>query len=130
MKKLVFIFSLFTLLFGCFHESGVLTPFEQVEYKYFAFKSLSDKQKKTIINDWRDAHVYQGNYQKFNCGNAIVIDSEETWCFGLVDRNRELSVNQILLGVAFNTIDDALLGPIIVIIDYDIKDVIGYVPRF
>jgi len=38
--------------------------------------------------------------------------------------------NQDLISVTFNTIEDPLLGPIIIIIDPDSQNVVGAVGRF
>ena len=54
-----------------------------------------------------------------------------TYDFGFVAANPdiELKANQTLITVLFNTVDDPLLGPIIVVIDPEAKVVAGYVLR-
>ncbi len=109
MKKSIVIF-LFLLFFsGCYDNNAV-------DYKYIAFSSLTSQEKSSIINpDY--AIIREGNYRYENGIHKIYIEREIGYHFGLTDSNIVLMENQKLISVLFNTTQDALLGPIDVIIN-------------
>ncbi len=66
-----------------------------------AWNSLSANEKSTVTTQWQDARVTTEVYQ-----------------------------NTSVYAVLFNTVDDPLLGPIIVYVSKPATHVVGYAPRF
>jgi hypothetical protein len=122
---------LFVLLFliGCSDNSNVLTSYEKNYYKQIAYNSLSPNEKSTIMNP-DNAVIIDGIYKYENRSHKIYIDKEHIIYFGLIDTNIVLIDNQKLISILFNTTQDALLGPIDVIINPFSKQTIGQTLRF
>lgn len=128
MKTLLAI--IFCICFvNCSDDSNPLSPGAEMNYREIAYASLSEGEKESLSKDWREADVIQGEYGKDSIDNNIVINSENKMYFFLSDTTVNLSNNQVLVAVSFNTVNDALLGPITVIIDPRKETVIGYVGR-
>ena len=72
-------------------------------YRKIAWDYLTDSEKETVIHDWKDAKVEDGQY----------------W-----------ETNEDAKAVIFNTTDDPLLGPIIIYINPKTKEVLGIGARF
>ena len=129
MKTSISIIILLFYIIGCSDDSDILSPFDKFIYKKIAFNSLNEPSKESLTKDWRLAIVEQGKYQFDNNSHSLVINSEHNLHFILYDPDYELFENQLLVAVIFNTIHDPLLGPLIIIIDYKSKIVIGSVLR-
>ncbi len=127
LEKLLIILS-FLILSDCSNNSNVLLPFDQMSNRQIAYASLSEQEKSTIIN-WQNGKVEEGVYQSFNKSNAIVLNSGDKIFFGTISSTVKLIEGQKLIAVTFNTTDDALLGPLIVIIEPNYNKVIGGVLR-
>lgn len=78
-----------------------LPPVEE-SYRRIAWRSLSEGEKITVTIDWEEARVVRGNY----------------WLTG-----------QEAIMVTFYTIDDDLLGPIIVYIHPETQEILGQALR-
>ena len=81
------------------------------EYRKIAWNALTEEQKQTVIIDLDDANV--------NRNDTYVLRDKE-------GPNKEVPA----VSVRFNTKDDSLLGPIIVYIAPDTKEVLGQGLRF
>ena len=86
-------------------------------------------EKSTIINP-DNAVIIDGIYKYENRSHKIYIDKEHIIYFGLIDTSKVLIDNQKLISVLFNTTQDALLGPIDVIINPSSNKAIGQAFRY
>ena len=127
-KYLIYISVIGLLAAGCSNNSNVLTPFVEMNYRNVAYESLSEQSKATVIN-WQDGKVGKGIYQGKNGSNIILLDSGSQIGFVFNTSNVEVINGQRLIMVTFNTKDDPLLGPMILIIDPITNKVIGGVQR-
>ncbi|MCB0732259.1 MAG: hypothetical protein KDC88_14640 [Ignavibacteriae bacterium] len=114
----------FLLIVGCDDDS-----LNNIIYKEIAYNSLSEREKSSLTVDWQDAKIENGIYKKGQCENEFISGNENRLCFFVKDENISLLEYQKLIAVIFNTNDDALLGPIIVIVDPEGPKVIGGVGR-
>jgi len=122
---------LLSLFNSCSDGSNTLTPFEETKYRTIAYNSLSDQEKATIISDWKYAPVKKGIYHLENENiHQLIFSSDDKLIFILNKEDLTLAENQKLVAVTFNTYADALLGPLIIIIDTRSNEVIGGVVRF
>ncbi len=131
MEKIKYVFVIMMMLLitqGCSHNSNGVSPFEDLKYRTIAYKSLSMQERSTIA-DWRKAKVEGGIYKTDLAFPSILIDSGGRLPFIYNSSNLKLIDGQRLVAVIFNTTQDSLLGPIIVIIDPSNSKVIGYVTR-
>lgn len=128
MKNVIVSIFLITFIFGC-SDSSITSPEVKSKFKKIAFDSLTEGQKETLTKTLDDATYLEGNYQSGNCPNMFVTKSKGEMCFMISNQEIQLFYNQKLIGILFNTTNDALLGPIIVIIDYKTEDIIGNVGR-
>jgi hypothetical protein len=129
MKILYPIFASILIFTACSSDEDVLSPFEKVNYRVIAYQSLTEDEAATLINDWRTAPVSAGKYRKENNNHIIIMDENIKWHFRLNDSETNLNDNQSLITVAFNTKDDPLLGPLIIIINPENDIVVGAVLR-
>ncbi len=130
MKTFISIVFLFSCLIGCSEDSDILSPFEKISLRKIAFNSLNEPSKESLTEDWRLAKVTQGKYQFKNNVHWYVIDTDIRWSFMLNDPAYELFDNQLLVSVAFHVIGEPSTGPLVKIIDYKSKTVLGSVLRF
>ena len=100
------------------------------DYRSIAFESLSDNEKETLMEDWREAEVIEGIFKDDECDYEFHGPPMGRLCFFLTVPEIELINQQNLVAVIFHTINDALLGPIIIIIDPESEMAIGTVGRF
>ena len=129
MKKNLFPFLISILLISC-SDIDITTPFEGVKMRDAAYASLSDIEKESITIDLEDAPVLRGYYSNKSCTNGFVSNKGDLKCFSLNDANMKLRDSQILGAVVFNTSNDALLGPLIIIVEPENNLVIGRVFRY
>ena len=129
MQKTTFVLLFFSICLGCSSKSGTLSPTEKLSYRTIAYDRLSEQEKESIISDWQDAEVRQGIYQYNNSHIIFFVDSKTKLHFLLDDSDFILYPAQPLIAVIFNTVDDALLGPIVIIIEPKSKTPIGFVGR-
>lgn len=109
-KKLLICFTLLASFFwACGSDSLFLTAEE--EFRLIAWESLSSQEKETVIIDLDEAKV----------------DMDDT--YSIVNSENE-SEEVPAVSVRFNTEDDPILGPIIVYIEPESKEVLGQAPRF
>ena len=101
-----------------------------MEYREIAYYSLSDEEKTTLTNDWKEAEVKQGRYLLMDNINWIVFDPENKSGFSLMKTDVVLISNQPLILVIFHTNLDGLLGPIALIIEPGSKEIIGGFLRY
>jgi hypothetical protein len=123
------IFVIALLFTGCFDFDLPTTPFEGEIMRQVAYESLTETEKETLTISWEDALVVQGHYESDECENVFVSGASEHKCFGVKDSITKLSYMQKLGAVVFNTNDQSLVGPIIVIMDPQNNSVVGYVFR-
>ena len=128
MKNFYIILILLLFFSGCSKNSDLLLPFDQMGSKQIAYASLSEHEKLTIIN-WQHGKVEEGVYHIINKSNSIILDSGDKIYLGSISSNVKLNEGQKLIAVTFNTTEDALLGPLIIIIEPNSKEVIGGVLR-
>jgi len=74
---------------------------DNFQIRKIAWNSLSESEKTTVITQWQDARVTSEVYQ-----------------------------NRSVYAVLFNTVNDPLLGPIIVYVSKPPTHVLGYASRF
>lgn len=129
MKKLALISLPFLLLTFCSDNSNVLSPTEEIKYKSIAYASLTDQEKESLTKDWKEARVNVGRYQHNIQIHTVVINSNDKMSFELTDSSITLIENQKLVTIMFNTNNDPLVGPIIVVIEPEIDRAIGQVLR-
>ena len=122
--RIFFILFLISLISCCNdNESEIL------DYRLIAYNSLSEEEKETISEDWNNAEIIFGKYKSDVCEHALYSVDRGLMCFLLKDQNIQLEENQNLTAVIFNTINDSLLGPIIVVIDPVSESAVGSVLR-
>jgi hypothetical protein len=124
MKRFL-IFYVIISFTSCSENSNFLLPAKKQQFRKIAYDSLSDEEKSTLIADWKDAEVKQGNYLFENNINWFVFDSDNKAGFALQNSDIVLTNNQELILVIFNTNVDALLGPIEIVINPINKEIIG-----
>ncbi len=129
MEKLLLLLVTVLFLPACSDDSNFLTPVEKVTYRGIAYNILSDNEKESITIDWREAKVYEGMFTDSKCDYTFLESLEDWMCFFPYDDEMEFKSNQDLIAVQFNPEDDALLGPIIVIVDPNEEIVVGIVGR-
>lgn len=110
-------------------DSDIISPEFEKEFKKIAYDSISESEKETIIINWEDAKITYGYYESGSCENTFVSNNNERMCFFNLTGPMSLSNWDKLVAVSFKTINDALLGPIIIILDFDRKETIGGVGR-
>lgn len=109
-KNGVFLLAFFTLLWaGC--SSDAVSNLQDEQYRQIAWNALSDQQKETVITDVDEAKV----------------NRDDTYTRVLSEDDTE-EVQAV--SVRFNTEDDAILGPIVVYIDPETKEVLGQALRY
>ena len=113
------------LFFAACSDDGISIPEQQSEVRTIAYNSLSDVEKASISDDWHNSAVIEGKYLSKGDFNVFVFDSEIEAYFYLSDLTVDLYSGKKLSAVRFNTVDDALLGPITVIVDLSDKKAIG-----
>lgn len=124
MKKITTVLIAFILtlpaLVGCFHDkpntdTGSIEP-SRTAALYFmsirqaAWSDISDEEKNTVISDWKTARVVEAGLSEM----PIVKGGEEP------------PKVENLYTVIFETNKDELIGPIVVYVDGDTKEVLGY----
>ena len=77
------------------------TSDDDMEYRTIAWNSITEQEQATVTGDWRAANVESRQWN-----------------------------DQPAVSVTFNTAVDALLGPIIIMIDPQTKKVVQKLPRF
>lgn len=91
---------LFAGLFGCQHQQNPFAVTSKAEFRSIAWNYLSEKARATVTNNWQEVEVILQDYN-----------------------------GQDLVWVIFNTKDNSLLGPIVVLIHPYSGNVIGIAPR-
>jgi hypothetical protein len=87
-------------MLGCESKINSVTG-DDMEYRTIAWKHITEQEKATVTGDWRAARVQAMQWN-----------------------------DKAAVSVTFNTTDDALLGPIVVVIDPPTKTVVQQLPRF
>ncbi len=128
MKKTLVILIQLLFLVGCSDDSDLLSPSGQKHFRLIAYESLSESEQSTII-DWQNGKVEAGTYQSADDSHSIVLDSQNRIPFATNSSGVKLFDGQKLIAVTFETKVDALLGPIILIIEPCSENVIGYMLR-
>jgi len=118
MKKLLL--TALLILFGCSEESDVLTHYEMIKYRTIAYNSLSDRERESLRSGWEEAPVNKGKYK--SAGESHKFISNEDFYFHVIDSTVTLTDNLILISVTFFAEDDALLGPLIIIIELNLTE--------
>ncbi|MGH7599249.1 MAG: hypothetical protein ACREOI_23065 [bacterium] len=88
-------------MFGCEPKTNSASNDDDMEYRTIAWNHITEQEKATVTGDWRTARVQN---MQWNDKNTV--------------------------SVTFNTTDDALLGPIVIMIDPPAKTVVQQLPRF
>jgi len=108
----------------------MLAPINAHNYRRIAYESLSSSEKESLTKCWCVAPVRLGKYKIEDQISVISINQDNQWSFKLYNENTILLTNQRLVAVTFSTVGDALIGPIIIIIDQNNEKVIGACLRF
>jgi hypothetical protein len=82
----------------------------------------------TLTSDWTTSRVFTGKYE-FNASHRMNISEDNVMNFLLYDDEPKLEKDEHLVAVSFNTIYDASVGQLTIIIKRKNKIVIGAVPR-
>jgi hypothetical protein len=91
---------IFVAMLGCESKINSVTG-DDMEYRTIAWNHITEQEKATVTGDWRAAKVQTTQWN-----------------------------DKTAVSVTFNTTDDALLGPIVVVIDPPTKKVVQQLPRF
>ena len=129
MKKIISLILLTLLFLSCSNENDILSPFGSIDYREIAYQSLTPESRESLTNCWCTAPVKSGKYKSENGSNIILIDEQNQWHFILNDPGTNLTPNQNLIAVIFNTKQDALIGPLTVIVDPNSELAIGFLTR-
>ena len=113
------------ILYACSDKENVNEPGD-LNYRAIAYNSISDEEKATIVGNWQDAEMIYGIFKSDVCDYEFIQENQGRICFVPQDQNLELVENQTLVAVIFNTVNDPLLGPILVIVDPDSESAVGY----
>jgi hypothetical protein len=113
---------------GCSDDENKTENLDML-YRTIAYESLIDEEKASIFGDWQDAKVINGTFKSDVCDYEFFQDNQGRICFFPKDQNIELVDYQRLAAVIFNTVNDSLLGPIMVIIDPNSELAVGYAAR-
>ena len=97
----IFLISFFVAI-GCNRDKNPLSESTDLQFRHVAWNFLSEYDRETVTIDWREAAITRD----VNWGNQ-----------------------QNTISVIFPTTLDALLGPIVVVIDPESLQVLGIVPR-
>lgn len=94
------------MFLGCEHDMSVnqvlrLSANDETDYRTIAWNSLGERERATVIGGRESGRVQPAKWQEKD-----------------------------VIAVMFNTTDDALLGPIIIYIDPQMKTAVGGAPRF
>lgn len=121
--------SIFTgLLLSCSDSSVGSSDDKENRLKKAAYDSVSDYESRTIIGGWKDGIVEYGICSILN-GKPAFKSLDYTLRFFILDEDFSFEEYQKLVSVTFNTINDSLLGPIIIILEPDEELVVGVVLR-
>ena len=130
MKQILLIAVVFFLVAGCIDMNLDLSNTINTETaRKVAYESLSDDEKASLTLDWKNTSVVIGYYKYTDCGHSFISNSNELKCFSTINSDIKFKNLQHLGAVVFQTKDDALLGPIIVIVDSQSNTVVGFVVR-
>ncbi|MCI0696154.1 hypothetical protein L0337_29650 [candidate division KSB1 bacterium] len=87
-------------MLGCESKINSVTG-DDMEFRTIAWNYITEPEKATVTGDWRTAKVQTTQWN-----------------------------DKTAVSVTFNTTDDALLGPIVIMIDPPTKKVVQQLPRF
>lgn len=92
----IVLLTLTTILFNCSNRPTKEVDHAQLHYQQIAWKALSEQEKLSITMEWKNARVEETIYE-----------------------------NKKAYSVVFHTIDDALLGPLVILIDQNSNHVVA-----
>jgi hypothetical protein len=84
------------ILSGCNNDHATNTAHASLQYQQIAWRALNDQEKLSITTEWKNAYVEKAIYK-----------------------------NKKGYSVVFHTIDDALLGPLVIFIEKDSNQVLA-----
>ena len=102
MKKFIPIFIALITLIACNKDKGIISPDNDMKYREIAWNCLSREEKESVTHDWKKADV----------GCCLYWET-----------------NQDAVCVTFRTKYDPLIGPIIVYLEEDTLNVLGFSVR-
>jgi hypothetical protein len=91
---------LFAAMLGCESKINSVTG-DDMEFRTIAWNYITEQEKATVTGDWHAARVQVTQWN-----------------------------DKAAVSVTFNTTNDALLGPIVIMIDPPTKKVVQQLPRF
>lgn len=133
MKKHLFIFSILFLCLNCSKDKSSMvlsyTEDELMEFRNIAWNDLSTQEQETVLNSWEESVIH----------SCKVVREDQTWYYifkddkgnnhksTMVITNPSLNFqnDQSFISVFFITSDNALLCPIVVIIEPNKNKVFG-----
>jgi len=95
-KSIILFVSVIAILFGCDNQRSNKSIHDGTLYQQIAWMALNDQEKLSITTEWKNARVEEAMYK-----------------------------NKKAYSVVFHTIDDALLGPLVIFIERDSNQVIA-----
>ena len=128
MKKIQVAIVLLSFFIGCSENNDGVSTADKTDYKKIAYESLSEQSKSTVEN-WESGKVDEGTCLLQNGDRLFEKDSSIAVQFVVYSSDTKLHNGQKLVAVTFTTTVDSLLGPMILIIDPEKKQVIGGVLR-
>ena len=123
MKRTLILLSIFLVFTSCSDLSTF--PENDNTYREVAYNSLSNQEKETLTVDWKVGRVDEGIYKKKDDNDILELSSGAKLYFLSRVETEYLRDGYKLFAVSFNTKYDALIGPIIVIVDPYLKQAIG-----
>ena len=127
MKRTLILLSIFLVFTSCSDLSISVIIFRKCGE--VAYNSLSNQEKETLTIDWKVGRVDEGIYKKKDDNDILELSSGAKLYFLSRVETEYLRDGYKLFAVSFNTKYDALIGPIIVIVDPYLKQAIGGVGR-
>ena len=131
IHKPVILLSVLLIFFACKDSVNGVDDNKKIAYRLSAYNSLTESDKSTITSDWQNAPVNSGVYTSNEYGGpAILLEGYSLPVGYLTPLSRTFEEGTPLVTVTFNTNNEALLGPIVVILLAEDATVIGSFGRY
>ena len=131
MKKLrtILLFTISFFVLYCSDSGTSFTENEKIMYRTAAFNYLSEEEKETIISNLNEAPVGNAKFSLNESGGpGIILEGTTATIPYITPMSSLMAEGTPLVTVTFNTTNDPLLGPIVVILLEDATP-IGFLPR-
>ena len=129
-KNIMILLSVTLIIFACRDSVNVYDESRNPEYRLAAYNSLTENEKSNVTSDWENATVTPGVYASSQHGSpAILAEGYPSPITYITPLSRTFAEGTPLVMVTFNTIDDGLLGPIVIVLLAEDATVIGFFGR-